>query len=202
MPKAAHKVVVIGHRNPDTDSICSAIAYAELKNKTSSLVCEPRRAGRMNQETEFVLKKFGVTPPRMCTDVNPKIRDVDFREMPGINGSTSLRKAWEIMRDKQIDTLPITDADNELLGLITVKDIAIASQGEYEMKEPSLYTCLKRLEGQGNVESYWGNETQGARRKYYRITDAGIGELAEATERWVRVRRIIDRLLKQDGGDR
>ena len=52
------------------------------------------------------------------------------------------------------------------------------------------------------MESYWGNETQGARRKYYRITDAGIGELAEATERWVRVRRIIDRLLKQDGGDR
>ena len=51
MPKTAHKVVVIGHRNPDTDSICSAIAYAELKNKTSSLVCEARRAGRMNQET-------------------------------------------------------------------------------------------------------------------------------------------------------
>ena len=67
MPKAAHKVVVIGHRNPDTDSICSAIAYAELKNKTSDLVCEARRAGKMNQETEFVLKKFGVTPPRMCT---------------------------------------------------------------------------------------------------------------------------------------
>ena len=132
MPKAAHKVVVIGHRNPDTDSICSAIAYAELKNQTSSLVCEPRRAGRMNQETEFVLKKFGVTPPRMCTDVNPKIRDVDFREMPGINGSTSLRKAWEIMRDKQIDTLPITDAGNELLGLITVKDIATANMDVFD----------------------------------------------------------------------
>ena len=132
MPKAAHKVVVIGHRNPDTDSICSAIAYAELKNKTSSLVCEPRRAGRMNQETEFVLKKFGVTPPRMCTDVNPKIRDVDFREMPGINGSTSLRKAWEIMRDRQIDTLPITDAGNELLGLITVKDIATANMDVFD----------------------------------------------------------------------
>ena len=73
MPKEAHKVVVIGHRNPDTDSICSAIAYAELKNRTSTLVCEPRRAGKMNQETEFVLKKFGVTPPRMCTDVNPQI---------------------------------------------------------------------------------------------------------------------------------
>ena len=129
MPKTAHKVVVIGHRNPDTDSICSAIAYAELKNKTSSLVCEARRAGRMNQETEFVLKRFGVAPPRMCTDVNPKIRDVDYREMPGIPGSTSLRKAWEIMRDQKIDTLPITSADNELEGIITMKDILEALVG-------------------------------------------------------------------------
>ena len=132
MPKAAHKVVVIGHRNPDTDSICSAIAYAELKNKTSDLVCEPRRAGKMNQETEFVLKKFGVKPPRMCTDVNPKIRDVDYREMPGIPGSTSLRKAWEIMRDKQIDTLPVTSPDNELEGVITVKDIATANMDLFD----------------------------------------------------------------------
>ena len=132
MPKTAHKVVVIGHRNPDTDSICSAIAYAELKNKTSSLVCEARRAGRMNQETEFVLKRFGVAPPQMCTDVNPKIRDVDYREMPGIPGSTSLRKAWEIMRDQQIDTLPITSADNELEGIITVKDIATANMDVFD----------------------------------------------------------------------
>ena len=132
MPKAAHKVVVIGHRNPDTDSICSAIAYAELKNKTSDLVCEPRRAGKMNQETEFVLKKFGVKPPRMCTDVNPKIRDVDYREIPGIPGSTSLRKAWEVMRDQKIDTLPVTDPDNELEGVITVKDIATANMDLFD----------------------------------------------------------------------
>ena len=132
MPKTAHKVVVIGHRNPDTDSICSAIAYAELKNKTSDLVCEARRAGRMNQETEFVLKKFGVTPPRMCTDVNPKIRDVDYREMPGIPGATSLRRAWEIMRDQKIDTLPITSAENDLEGIITVKDIATANMDVFD----------------------------------------------------------------------
>ena len=132
MPKEAHKVVVIGHRNPDTDSICSAIAYAELKNRTSTLVCEPRRAGKMNQETEFVLKKFGVTPPRMCTDVNPKIRDVDYREMPGIPGSTSLRRAWKIMRDQQIDTLSITNADNELEGIITVKDLATANMDVFD----------------------------------------------------------------------
>ena len=132
MPKEAHKVVVIGHRNPDTDSICSAIAYAELKNRSSTLVCEPRRAGKMNQETEFVLKKFGVTPPRMCTDVNPKIRDVDYREMPGIPGSTSLRRAWKIMRDQQIDTLSITSADNELEGIITVKDLATANMDVFD----------------------------------------------------------------------
>ena len=132
MPKAAHKVVVIGHRNPDTDSICSAIAYAELKNKTSDLVCEPRRAGKMNQETEFVLQKFGVKPPRMCTDVNPKIRDVDYREFPGIPGSTSLRRAWEIMRDQKIDTLPVTSTSNELEGVITVKDIATANMDVFD----------------------------------------------------------------------
>ena len=132
MQQTAHKVVVIGHRNPDTDSICSAIAYAELKNKTSDLVCEARRAGKMNQETEFVLKKFGVTPPRMCTDVNPKIRDVDYRQVPGISGSTSLRKAWEIMRDQKIDTLPVTSEDNELQGVITVKDIATANMDLFD----------------------------------------------------------------------
>ena len=132
MQQTAHKVVVIGHRNPDTDSICSAIAYAELKNKTSDLVCEARRAGKMNQETEFVLKKFGVTPPRMCTDVNPKIRDVDYRQVPGISGSTSLRKAWEIMRDQKIDTLPVTSEDDELQGVITVKDIATANMDLFD----------------------------------------------------------------------
>ena len=152
MPKAAHKVVVIGHRNPDTDSICSAIAYAELKNKTSDLVCEPRRAGKMNQETEFVLKKFGIKPPRMCTDVNPKIRDVDYREMPGIPGSTSLRKAWEIMRDQQIDTLPVTSADNELEGVITVKDIATANMDVFDTgilakSRTSFRNILETLDG-------------------------------------------------------
>ena len=152
MPKAAHKVVVIGHRNPDTDSICSAIAYAGLKNKTSDLVCEPRRAGKMNQETEFVLKKFGVKPPRMCTDVNPKIRDVDYREMPGIPGSTSLRRAWEIMRDQQIDTLPVTSADNELEGVITVKDIATANMDVFDTgilakSQTSFKNILETLDG-------------------------------------------------------
>ena len=178
MPKAAHKVVVIGHRNPDTDSICSAIAYAELKNKTSDLVCEPRRAGKMNQETEFVLKKFGVKPPRMCTDVNPKIRDVDYREMPGIPGSTSLRKAWEIMRDKQIDTLPVTSADNELEGVITVKDIATANMDVFDTgilakSRTSFRNILETLDGTMAVGSDFRRfKTQAGLEKGHRVMES------------------------------
>lgn len=85
-------------------------------------------------------------------------------------------------------------------GYEILKGVAQTSGGDYEMKEPSLYTSLKRLEGQGFVRSYWGSESQGARRKYYCITEEGREELGEATERWVRVRTIIDRLLRQDGG--
>ena len=178
MPKTAHKVVVIGHRNPDTDSICSAIAYAELKNKTSDLVCEPRRAGKMNQETEFVLKKFGVKPPRMCTDVNPKIRDVDYREMPGIPGSTSLRKAWEIMRDQQIDTLPVTSADNELEGVITVKDIATANMDVFDTgilakSRTSFRNILETLDGTMAVGSDFRRfKTQAGLEKGHRVMES------------------------------
>lgn len=86
-------------------------------------------------------------------------------------------------------------------GYEILKSIGTASRGEYEMKEPSLYTSLKRLESQEFVESFWGNETQGARRKYYRLTDSGAQELVEATERWKRVRGIIDRLLIRDGSE-
>ena len=92
-------------------------------------------------------------------------------------------------------------ADGDSYGYGIPKDIATASEGGYEMKEPSLYTSLKRFEGQGHVESYWGNETQCARRKHHRITLDGRKELTAAVERWDRVRAIIDGPLKQDGGD-
>ncbi len=132
MAKEAHKVVVIGHKNPDTDSICSAIAYAELKNQTSRLVCEPRRAGKLTQETAFVLDRFHVEAPRLCTDVNPKVRDVDYREFVAIPSDTTLRKAWGLMREKQIDTLPVATAEGVLEGVITVKDIAYANMDVFD----------------------------------------------------------------------
>ncbi len=130
--ETVQKVVVIGHKNPDTDSICSAIAYAELKNKTSNLVCEPRRAGRLNQESDYVLRRFGVPAPRMCTDVNPKIRNVEYRHIDGISRYTSMREAWTIMRDQQIDTLAVVNDAQELEGLITVKGIAMANMDVFD----------------------------------------------------------------------
>lgn len=99
-----------------------------------------------------------------------------------------------------------TLSQGDSYGYEILKDIAATSQGAYEMKEPSLYTSLKRLEKQGCIESYWGNESQGARRKYYHLTEAGTAELAAAIRRWQRARHVIDLLLSQptptqDGGE-
>ena len=121
------KVGVIGHRNPDTDSICSAIAYAALKNAIGEISCEPLRAGALNGETEYVLRRFGVAPPELCPDVSAQVMDIDIRPMPGTDGMTTVRKAWETMRDQQISTLPITDENGYLTGIITLKDLAMAN---------------------------------------------------------------------------
>ena len=129
MPKnRARHINIIGHQNPDTDSICSALAYAWLKNggKLTGRY-EARRAGHLNRETQFVLQHFGVAAPRLCTDVSPQIKDIDIREQPGIDGETSLRAAWNLMRGVDIDTLCIVDGGGQLQGLITVADIADAN---------------------------------------------------------------------------
>ena len=102
-------VRVIGHKNPDTDSICSAIAYAYLKNQISSEPHEPRRAGEISKETAFVLNHFGVEPPRLSVDMSPNIGNIDIRQEPGVDGQMSCRAAWQRMNDRHIDTLCITN---------------------------------------------------------------------------------------------
>lgn len=129
MPKTAPRHInIIGHQNPDTDSICSALAYAWLKNggRFTGLY-EARRAGHVNRETKYALQHFGVDAPRLCTDISPQIKDIDIRTQPGIQGEMSVRAAWNLMREVEIDTLCITDESNELQGLITIKDIADAN---------------------------------------------------------------------------
>lgn len=120
-------VYVIGHQNPDTDSVCSALAYAWLKNQGSETKYEAFRAGALNRETEFVLSHLGVKAPNLCTDVSPQIRDMEIRRQPGIDPEMSVRAAWTMMRDAEIESLCVTDPEDRLLGLIAVKDIANAN---------------------------------------------------------------------------
>ena len=121
------KIGVIGHKSPDTDSICSAIAYANLKNRLGPAQYMPLRAGAINGETEYVLRRFGAAVPELCVSVGAQVQDIDIRRMPGVSGMMTVRKAWETMRDQQISTLPITSDDGRLLGIITLKDLAMAN---------------------------------------------------------------------------
>lgn len=115
---------VVGHKNPDTDSICSAIAYAYLKNAGQPGPYTPNRAGNINNETNFVLQYFGVEPPAYLEDVNVQMQDIDFRETTGVPDTISIRTAWQLMKEQDVVTLPIVQGGNKLEGLITINDIA------------------------------------------------------------------------------
>lgn len=119
-----NSVWVIGHRNPDTDSICAAIAYADLQNHLSETKYEPKRAGNLNEETKYVLRRFKVKIPAYVDDVRTQVKDIAFRRTIGVSSSISLKRAWELMTTSKVVTLPITGEDNELLGLIVNADIA------------------------------------------------------------------------------
>ena len=119
------KIFVIGHKNPDTDSICSAIAYADIKNRSNDgRKYIAKRAGQINEETEYVLKRFGVDAPGYLPDVGTQVRDMEIRETPGVPHSISIKDAWAIMKETNAVTLPITKEDGQLEGLITTGDIA------------------------------------------------------------------------------
>lgn len=125
------KIIVIGHKNPDTDSICSAIAYANLKRQLTGEVYEPKRAGQMNPETSYVLKYFNVSEPDYMEDVGTQVNDIEIRETKGVSKYISLKKAWTLMKEQNVVTLPITNKDR-LEGLITVGDIATSYMEVYD----------------------------------------------------------------------
>lgn len=127
------KITVIGHKNPDTDSVCSAIAYAELKNRlANSDLYVPRRAGEINAETRFVLKQFQTDVPELVEDVGTQVRDIQIREIDGVAGSISLKNAYTLMKEKNVVTLPIVTKDGYLEGLITIGDIATSYMDVYD----------------------------------------------------------------------
>ena len=126
-------VFVIGHKNPDTDSICSAIAYANLKNKISDGNYVPKRAGEVSNETQYVLDFFGVESPAFINHVGTQVKDVTIKITPSLSKEMSLKNAWITMRDMQEATMPIVN-EGKLEGIISVKDIATANMDIYETR--------------------------------------------------------------------
>lgn len=143
-----NEIYIFGHKNPDTDSICAAIACAYLKNQMvkaaekdsyaylgdieKDAVYIPKRAGGINPETEYVLKRFGADAPSYTADVRRQVRDINIRKIDGINGRVSLKRAWTVMRAVNTATLPVLDAEGYLKGLITIGDIARAYMAVFD----------------------------------------------------------------------
>mgnify|MGYP000226023375 FL=1 len=162
MGKRKEKIYVLGHKNPDTDSICSAIAYADLRQKVTGQVHEAKRAGHVNDETAYVLDRFGVEAPKLLTDVRLQVRDLDIHEMPGLKPNVSIRDTWERMRQEQAKTLPIVK-DDELVGVVSTGDIAKSYMDVYDSeilsKARTQYrNIVKTLDGTmitGNEHGYF-----------------------------------------------
>ena len=119
------EIFVIGHKNPDTDSICSAIAYAYFKNQISKSNCyKAKRAGEVNSETQYVLDKFGVKAPKYVDNVRNQVKDSGLKEAERVSKDMSVKKAWELLSSKRESTLTVVNDNGGLEGLMTIGDIA------------------------------------------------------------------------------
>ncbi len=126
------EIIVVGHKNPDTDSICSAIAYSQLKNQLSGGNYVPKRAGDISKETAFVLDYFGMEEPELLSDVRTQVCDIDLKKAPAVDKNMSIREAYICMKENDTTTLCITDEDDMLRGMITMTDIAGSDMDVYD----------------------------------------------------------------------
>lgn len=131
--KSTKPIYTIGHRNPDTDSICSAIGYAHLKQALGENVL-PARAGKINAETKYVLETFKVETPMLITDLYPRVKDVTLDCDTVIKETDSLRKLGELMRANEIKSVPVVDKNRKLIGIVTVSDLAKRYFNELSMQ--------------------------------------------------------------------
>ena len=163
--KRKRPVWVIGHKNPDTDSICAAIAYANLKNQTEDGDFIPKKAGPINEETRYVLDTFHVTEPETVRNVGTQIKDMDYRRTEGVDEHLSLKKAWALMRQLDVVTLPVVRPDGRLQGVIVNGDIAYSYMDVYDNRElgrarTQYKNIIETLNGQlvcGNEHAYFNH---------------------------------------------
>ena len=116
-------IYVIGHRNPDTDSICSAIGYSHLK-QALGVNAVPARCGKINNETKYALEYFKVEQPLLLTDLYPRVKDVALECKTVVKQHDTLRHLGEVMRKSELQSVPVTDSNGELVGIVTVSDLA------------------------------------------------------------------------------
>src|SRR6188768_960799 len=114
------EILVIGHRNPDTDAICSAVGYAEFKRRTGMPEAVAARCGDTNDRIDFVLNTFGVPAPRFVADVSPKVRDVMQTHGFSVTPETTAAEALGLMDDHDIRILPVLDKDQKCRGLLSL----------------------------------------------------------------------------------
>ena len=159
MSSEKKKVWVVGHKNPDTDSICAAIAYAYLKNQTEEKEHVAKRAGNINEETRYVLEHFGMDEPGLVTYAGAQLKDISIRKTAGVSSNISMKRAWELMKKLEVVTLPVTNQFGKLEGLIVTKDIAtsymdVLDNHALAQARTQYRTIAETLEG----EVYTGNE--------------------------------------------
>jgi len=156
------KVHIVGHKNPDTDSICSAITYADLKSKISNEQYIANRAGLLNEETQYVLNRFGVEEPSLLSNVHLQVQDVDVNRTPGIRGNTSIKEAWTMMKEQNVYTIAVTN-NQKLEGIITTGDIATSYMDEYD----SHILANARTQYQNIVDTVDGEVVTGNPHAYF-----------------------------------
>lgn len=157
------KTLVLGHRNPDTDSICSAICYAGFKHQLTGENYEPCRAGNVNPETQYVLDYFKLKAPRLVENVKTQVKDIEIRKTKGVSRGISLKNAWGLMQENNVVTLPCVTEDGLLEGVITIGDITKSYMNLYDSsiisKACTKYAnILDTLEGSmvvGDSEAYF-----------------------------------------------
>lgn len=116
-------IYITGHKNPDTDSICAAIGYAEFKNKTGNLTAIPVRLGDINRETEFILKYFDVKVPTFIETVKGQVSDLHIDNVAPVSPDISLKMAWSLMKKTSSKTLPVVDENDTLIGIATISNL-------------------------------------------------------------------------------
>ena len=157
------KTLVLGHRNPDTDSICSAICYAGFKHQLTGENYEPCRAGNINPETQYVLDYFKLKAPRLVENVKTQVKDIEIRKTKGVSRGISLKNAWGLMQENNVVTLPCVTEEGLLEGVITIGDITKSYMNLYDSsiisKACTKYAnILDTLEGSmvvGDSEAYF-----------------------------------------------